>query len=133
MGRTRFSLSWREDRSLSESSGRTSKKSPGASPEVKTALRVYFEDNRERNHHLVRELRVLLELFTARGVEALAFKGPTLAQLVYGSLEARQAGDLDFLVRAEDVLDLAPPGDALPSAARRGCGSTRPTWRCQQG
>jgi len=37
------------------------------------------------------------------GIPYLAYKGPALAQLLYGDVTMRQFGDLDFLVRTHDV------------------------------
>ena len=54
------------------------------------------------NFYLLRELMRVLELFDAQGIRALAFKGPVLAQMVYGDLGLRQAGDLDILIAKED-------------------------------
>lgn len=50
------------------------------------------------------ETRRLVELLDERGVTALPLKGPTLAVAAYGDVTARRSGDLDLLVRAEDVL-----------------------------
>lgn len=47
-------------------------------------------------------LRILAEL-SRRGVEALPFKGPALAQSVYGDPALRQFQDLDLYVRPQDA------------------------------
>ena len=49
------------------------------------------------------ELLRLLELFTAQQIPIAVFKGPVLAQSVYGDPCLRDFGDLDFLVNAADV------------------------------
>ncbi|MFC2176410.1 nucleotidyltransferase family protein [Bacteroidota bacterium] len=41
--------------------------------------------------------------FSNKNIDVLAFKGPALAQLVYGSLNARFSRDLDLLVRQKDL------------------------------
>lgn len=57
-----------------------------------------------RNLRLTRELIRLKQTGEAEGLPALAFKGPVLAQAVYGDLALRQFGDLDLLIRPQDVL-----------------------------
>jgi len=49
------------------------------------------------------ELVGAVSALSARGVDPMPFKGPTLAVLVYGSLALRQYEDLDILVRLEEV------------------------------
>lgn len=59
--------------------------------------------------HARRVLRFAAELariaaqFDANRIHFLAHKGPALAQLLYGDPAKRQFGDLDLLVRAQDV------------------------------
>jgi hypothetical protein len=45
----------------------------------------------------------VLARFAAHEIPALPYKGPVLAQRVYGSLAMRQVGDLDIVVRRRDV------------------------------
>ncbi len=45
----------------------------------------------------------LVELFAARGIAALPYKGPVLAAGAYGGVERRQFGDLDLLLDRRDV------------------------------
>ena len=49
------------------------------------------------------ELLRIMELLEANSIEALAFKGPTLAQMAYGNITLRQYLDLDILVREDDA------------------------------
>jgi Uncharacterised nucleotidyltransferase len=49
------------------------------------------------------ELRKIARCFEQHGIEFLAHKGPALAQLLYGDPAMRQFGDLDLLVKAQDV------------------------------
>lgn len=63
--------------------------------------------NLSLNRALAAELPAILHLLDNHQVPALPFKGPLLAQTVYGSLALRKAGDLDLLLRR---------GDALPAA-----------------
>ena len=43
-----------------------------------------------------------MKLFEKYDIQALAFKGPTLAQNAYGDITLRQFGDLDILIRKKD-------------------------------
>jgi hypothetical protein len=52
---------------------------------------------------LTAELRQVLRLFASQGIEALAYKGPVLAQCLYGRVTLRAMGDLDILVLRRDV------------------------------
>jgi hypothetical protein len=52
--------------------------------------------------HLVgKQLRVY-KLFKENGVPIALFKGPLLAQMAYGEISLRQAGDIDVLIRRRD-------------------------------
>ena len=50
-----------------------------------------------------RELLQLLEMFGGAGILAVPYKGQVLAQQLYGNLALRQAGDIDLLIRKDDV------------------------------
>lgn len=72
-------------------------------------------------------LQIVLQTLQAAQIRAVPFKGPTLAESIYGNIALRQFGDLDILIdraqydQAAAVLlglgytlrqDLAPPEDA---------------------
>ncbi len=57
-----------------------------------------------QNAEMATELINILEMFDAVGIVALPYKGPTLALDLYGDVGLRQFGDLDILLRLEDVL-----------------------------
>jgi hypothetical protein len=59
-----------------------------------------FRAHTIRNFELTRELLDILSLLEKSGVDALAFKGPVLAQQLYGDLSLREFLDLDILVAA---------------------------------
>ena len=65
-------------------------------------LKQEFLTNSQCNLYLMRELIRTLDLLHDNGIQALAFKGPVLASLVYGDLALRQAGDLDVLIQKEN-------------------------------
>lgn len=54
-----------------------------------------------------RELLSVREALSSVGLEMLALKGPALAVQAYGDLGARQSGDLDILVRQDDLPRIA--------------------------
>jgi ubiquinone/menaquinone biosynthesis C-methylase UbiE len=74
--------------------------------EIRASLRSHDARNHARNLELVDELVGILEDLEQKGIPALPFKGPALAQLAYGALDLRLAGDLDLLVKVEDLDDV---------------------------
>ena len=85
-------------------------------------LRYSHRSNLLKNLKLTSELTRLQGLFEEASIQAIAFKGPVLAQIVYGSTALRSISDIDLLVsegemsEAQDVLqdagyalDLAVP------------------------
>ena len=67
-------------------------------------LRRYFLVNAGRNLFLSDRLLKILSLLKDRGIFAIPFKGPVLAEYVYGDVALRQFADLDILVHKRDVL-----------------------------
>jgi len=49
------------------------------------------------------ELTKILDLFRARGIQAIAYKGPALAVQAYGDVTLRQFEDLDIIIRQNDL------------------------------
>jgi hypothetical protein len=60
-------------------------------------------NNVRRNLTLTGELFKLMALFEQRRIAALPFKGPVMAALAYDSIGLRSFGDLDILVRQQDI------------------------------
>jgi hypothetical protein len=60
--------------------------------------------NLRRNLSMTAELLKLLHVIEAHGIAAIPYKGPVLAAAIYGDVGLRQFGDLDILVRQQDVL-----------------------------
>ncbi len=56
----------------------------------------------QRNILMSAELIRIMKLLEDNGIKTLAFKGPTLAQMVYGDITLRQFGDLDILIKKKD-------------------------------
>ena len=59
--------------------------------------------NAQKNIRLTYELLRLLECLESHGIRALPYKGPVLAQTVYGDLALRAFSDLDVLIVPEDL------------------------------
>jgi hypothetical protein len=72
---------------------------------VLSRLRHSFQTNKLRALLLAGELLILHELFEQRGIPVIPYKGPVLAASVYGDLGLRMTGDLDILLRKQDVLE----------------------------
>jgi len=67
------------------------------------ALRQQDKLNAHQTLWLTVELLNLHRHLAARGLEVLPYKGPVLAEILYGNVTLRQFSDLDFLVRAPDL------------------------------
>jgi hypothetical protein len=70
---------------------------------IRDTLRDYAQKNSAFGLLFTGELLRLLAALDAAGVEAMPFKGPALAQQLYGHVALRQFCDLDILVREADV------------------------------
>lgn len=73
---------------------------PGATREI---LESIFRQHALRSVVLGAELLRLLDGFSEQGISLLPYKGPTLAQQLYGDVALRSFSDLDLLVRIGDV------------------------------
>jgi Uncharacterised nucleotidyltransferase len=80
----------------------------GAVPaDAMTKLRTRWQFIALYNRHQTAELVRLTGLLKAAGIGAVAFKGPVLAAMAYGSIDLRQFVDLDILVRQSDLPQVA--------------------------
>src|SRR5204862_195907 len=86
-------LSWHLSRSCAD----------GVPESTLSELRDRFRLNAARNLFFAGELLKLLTLLQRAGIKAIPFKGPTLAVLAYGNLALRTFGDLDLLLRRNDI------------------------------
>ena len=64
----------------------------------------FYMANAARNMVLTHELLKILKLLSADGLPAVPFKGPVLADVVYGSDTLRTFSDIDVLVQASDAV-----------------------------
>ena len=95
---------------------------------VLASLRELHQRNIHKSLFLARELIRILDGLQAREIETLPYKGVVLSQMLYGDLALRQAGDIDLLVRPQDVarssgvvggLGFVPRFTIPPAAERR--------------
>jgi len=72
-------------------------------PSYPDSLRQAHETSARKTLWLTRELlRILAELRSC-GIVALPYKGPVLAELLYGNVTLRQFSDLDLLIQSSDL------------------------------
>lgn len=91
------------------------------------ALRQSDKANAHRALWLTVELLNIHRHLEARGLEVLPYKGPVLAETLYGNVASRQFSDLDLLVRSSDLSRIKAalaelgyePGVRLAQAAER--------------
>ncbi len=60
----------------------------------------------QRNILMSAELIRIMKLLERNNIKALAFKGPTLSQIAYGDITLRQFGDLDILIKKENLNEI---------------------------
>jgi hypothetical protein len=90
------------DRRLLEDLAHAHRLAPLLHWELKS-LDTAFRDNLKNSLLLTRELVTVIDALAREGIPALPFKGPTLAIAAYNNIALRSFGDLDILVRREDV------------------------------
>jgi hypothetical protein len=81
----------------------TSASSEAVPENILSQLRHGFRTNKLRALLLAKELLDLHKLFERRKIPIIPYKGPVLAASVYGDLGLRMSGDLDLLIRVQDV------------------------------
>jgi Uncharacterised nucleotidyltransferase len=72
------------------------------SPQLLSQLRHLYNQNALRTIALTGELFRTLDTLEQANIPTIAFKGPTLSLIAYGSLSARSFDDLDILVKPQD-------------------------------
>src|SRR6516225_5567069 len=70
---------------------------------VRLELDRFCKSNAQKNLLLAAELLRLLRSFNENELPVVAFKGPILAEAVYGDLSLREFCDLDLLIRMQDL------------------------------
>lgn len=71
-------------------------------PEIERSLRLAYEANLRRNLWFSVELERILQHFERARLRVIPYKGPTLAQSVYGDVGLRSFSDLDLLINPAD-------------------------------
>ena len=72
------------------------------SSHVLSALKREAVANSQSMLHLVSKQSRVYKLFQERGIPVALFKGALLAQMAYGEMSLRQAGDIDMLINVRD-------------------------------
>ena len=84
---------------------------PGNIPRgVLGALSELYRRNAQKNLRLTHDLIRILECLESRGIAAIPYKGPVLAESLYQDFALRQFSDLDVLI---NTADLARAGEAI--------------------
>ena len=94
---------------------------------VKTNVETYLFENSVNNYALIEKLFLVLEQFERNGIQALPFKGPVLARVLFDDISLRRYLDLDILIpqkdafRALEVLEElgCKPDTPLPEGNKR--------------
>ncbi|MGL6341044.1 MAG: nucleotidyltransferase domain-containing protein, partial [Waterburya sp.] len=74
--------------------------------EILAQLHQYFQANIKRNLLITAELIKILKALEAKQIEAITFKGPSLAIKAYGQLALRQFCDLDIFIEEQNSLEV---------------------------
>jgi hypothetical protein len=67
------------------------------------ALQQANQTNLHKTLLLSRELIRIVEHLSGLGIEVIPYKGPALAEEIYGDIALRQSGDIDLLIRPHDL------------------------------
>jgi hypothetical protein len=71
-------------------------------PAEMSALKKCYQINLHKALFLSRELIHIVEALSALGIEVMPYKGVALAEMAYGDIALRHAGDIDLLIRTHD-------------------------------
>src|SRR5438445_7281491 len=74
-----------------------------ASSAALSGLRPMYDRSVHQALWLTRELLRIIDCFDSHDIRSLPYKGPTLAQVLYGNVTSRQFADLDILVSPDDL------------------------------
>ena len=70
--------------------------------EIEQQLRFAYEGNVRRNLWFASELGRIADSLSGKHLQAVPYKGPVLAETIYGDLALRSFSDLDFLISPSD-------------------------------
>jgi len=71
--------------------------------EILSELKAHYMRISQRNMLMSAELIRIMKLLKENDIEALAFKGPALSQMVHGDITLRQYSDLDILIHPKNL------------------------------
>ncbi|WP_321422019.1 nucleotidyltransferase family protein [uncultured Methanobacterium sp.] len=66
----------------------------------------FLKNNSRKNLFFTKELINIIQSLNVNNIKSIPYKGPVLAQQVYGNIVMRQFGDIDFFVKKENVLSI---------------------------
>jgi hypothetical protein len=72
-------------------------------PAEMSALKHLYQTNLHKALFLSRELIRIADRLSVLGIEVMPYKGLALAELAYGDIALRQVGDIDMLIRPQDL------------------------------
>lgn len=72
-------------------------------PAAMSALQQLYQSNLHKALFLSRELIRIVDYLSALDIEVMPYKGLALAEVAYGDIALRQAGDIDVLIRPQDL------------------------------
>jgi len=72
-------------------------------PEEMRSLKQSYQTNLHKALLLSRELIRIIERLTTGGLEVMPYKGVALAEVLYKDIALRQSGDIDLLIRPQDL------------------------------
>ena len=75
----------------------------GIPPVQLRALQKIYETNLHKALLLSRELIRIVTHLSELGIEVMPYKGPALAEVIYGDIAQRQSGDIDLLIHPQDL------------------------------
>ncbi len=95
----------------------------GLPPEVERLLRSGYEANLRRSLWFTAELARIMRHFESRQLRVVPYKGPLLAESLYGDLGLRSFSDIDFLI---SPADFERAKQALAEIGYRPCADLNP-------
>jgi putative nucleotidyltransferase-like protein len=71
--------------------------------EQKSALEQRYQTNLHKALFLSRELIRIVDRLSSLNIDVMPYKGLALAEIIYGDIALRQSGDIDLLIRPQDL------------------------------
>jgi hypothetical protein len=85
---------------LTQCLSKTAEKIPA---DILQNLRHEYQTNLHKALFLSRELIRILDRLSSAGIQVMPYKGLALAESLYGDIALRQSGDIDLLIRPDDL------------------------------